>query len=235
MKPRISMITLGVRDLEASIRFYENGLGLPRRESPPEVAFFTLDGTWLGLYGRDALADDATVDSAGSGFESFALAHNVHSEAEVDAVVRQAVEAGATLIKKPQRVFWGGYSGYFADPDGHLWEVAHNPFAWIGPPDRPDEPQVRFVVIHTPGPSWKKGVDFREQDGVREHVEHYRKLKEEGRLAMGGPFLDDSGGMMLAAEGETKESLEEFAARDPAVVSALLRFEVKPWYVAMKA
>ena len=135
MKPRISMITLGVRDLAAAIEFYEKGLGFPRMESPPEVAFFTLNGTWLGLYGRNALAEDATVSAEGQGFESFTLAHNVGSEHEVDEIVDQAVEAGATLVKKPQKVFWGGYSGYFKDPDGHLWEVAHNPFFWVGPTD----------------------------------------------------------------------------------------------------
>ena len=135
MNPRISMITLGVRDLAASVKFYEEGLGFPRLESPPEVAFFTLNGTWLGLYGRGALAEDAMVPAEGSGFESFTLAHNVHSEEEVDEVVAQAVKAGATLAKKPQKVFWGGYSGYFKDPDGHLWEVAHNPHFWIGPSD----------------------------------------------------------------------------------------------------
>ena len=91
MKPRISMITLGVRDLAASVRFYEQGLGFPRMESPPEVAFFTLDGTWLGLYDRNALARDATVSPDGRGFESFALAHNVGSTIEVDDVVNQAV------------------------------------------------------------------------------------------------------------------------------------------------
>jgi catechol 2,3-dioxygenase-like lactoylglutathione lyase family enzyme len=135
MKPRISMITLGVRDLPKSVRFYEEGLGFPRMESPPEVAFFTLNGAWLGLYGREALAEDATVSAKGDGFNSFALAHNVESEAQVDEVVAQAVDAGATLVKKPQAVFWGGYSGYFADPDGHLWEVAYNPYCWIGPED----------------------------------------------------------------------------------------------------
>jgi len=133
MNPRISMITLGVRDLATAVRFYEEGLGFPRMDSPPEVAFFTLDGTWLGLYGREALAADAKVSSEGSGFESFALAHNVGSEAEVDEVIRQALAAGATLAKEPEKVFWGGYSGYFKDPDGHLWEVAHNPHFWIGP------------------------------------------------------------------------------------------------------
>ena len=137
ISPRISMITLAVRDLSVAIAFYEQGLGFPRMDSPPEVAFFTLNGTWLGLYGREALAEDATVSADGGGFEGFTLAHNVHSEAEVDAVIRQAATAGATVVKPPQKVFWGGYSGYFKDPDGHLWEVAHNPFFWVGPEDDP--------------------------------------------------------------------------------------------------
>lgn len=130
------MITLGVRDLAAAVQFYEQGLGFPRMESPPEVAFFTLNGTWLGLYGREALAEDAIVPAQGEGFEGFALAHNVHSEKEVDEVIAQALQAGAKLVKKPQKVFWGGYSGYFKDLDGHLWEVAHNPLFWVGPEDR---------------------------------------------------------------------------------------------------
>jgi len=135
MKPRISMITLGVRDLAKAVQFYEHGLGFPRMDSAPTVAFFNLDGSWLGLYGREALAEDATVSAEGSGFESFALAHNVSSEDDVDAVMKQAVDAGATMVKQPQKVFWGGYSGYFRDPDGHLWEVAHNPHFWVGPRD----------------------------------------------------------------------------------------------------
>ncbi len=129
------MITLGVRDLARAVRFYEAGLGFPRMESPPEVAFFTLNGSWLGLYGRAALAADAGVPDDGSGFEGVTLAHNVGTEREVDAVVARAVAAGATLVKPPQKVFWGGYSGYFKDPDGHLWEVAHNPLFWVGPQD----------------------------------------------------------------------------------------------------
>ena len=135
MQPKISMVTLGVRDVQAAAKFYEKGLGFPRVESEPSVAFFKLNGTWLGLYGRDALAEDATVSGEGSGFDGFSLAHNVHSEAEVDEVFQTAIRAGAKPVKKPQKVFWGGYSGYFADLDGHLWEVAHNPLLWIGPND----------------------------------------------------------------------------------------------------
>ncbi len=136
MKPRISMITLAVRDLAVAVKFYEQGLGFPKMESPPEVAFFTLNGTWLGLYGRDALAEDAMVSAEGNGFEGFSLAYNVSSEAEAEAVIAQAVAAGATLVKPAQKVFWGGFSGYFKDPDGHLWEVAYNPHFWIGPHDK---------------------------------------------------------------------------------------------------
>ncbi|WP_347400997.1 VOC family protein [Halomonas sp. YLGW01] len=98
MTPRISMITLGVRDLASSVRFYEQGLGLPRMASPPEVAFFPLNGSWLGLYGREALAEDAGVPAEGSGFRGVALAHNLASEVEVDELLAQAVAAGATLI-----------------------------------------------------------------------------------------------------------------------------------------
>ena len=135
MKPRISMITLGVGDLARSVKFYEEGLGFPKMESPPDVAFFTLNGTWLGLYGRKALAEDATVSAEGNGFAGFTLAHNVASEPEVNEVLEQAVAAGATLVKPAQKVFWGGFSGYFQDPDGYLWEVAHNPLFWVGPKD----------------------------------------------------------------------------------------------------
>jgi uncharacterized protein len=135
IKPRISMITLGVKNLKKSIEFYEKGLGFPKMDSSPEVAFFSLNGTWLGLYSRESLAEDAQVSSEGSGFKGYSIAHNVHSEKEADQVFAQALQAGAKSVKKPQKVFWGGYSGYFADPDGHLWEVAHNPLFWIGPKD----------------------------------------------------------------------------------------------------
>ena len=135
MKPRISMITLGVSDLEKSIKFYKEGIGFPRKESPPEIAFFKLNGSWLSLYNRESLAEDATVLPAGSGFNGFTLSHNVASESEVDQIIEQAVSVGAILVKPPQKVFWGGYSGYFNDPDGYLWEVAHNHHFWVGPED----------------------------------------------------------------------------------------------------
>ncbi len=135
MKPRISMITIGVKDLEKSVKFYKEGLGFPKMESPPEVAFFTLNGSWLGLYDRESLAEDASVSSEGSGFSGFALAHNVASKDEVNQTIKQALSVGATLSKAAQKTSWGGYSGYFKDPDGHLWEVAYNPFFWVGPKD----------------------------------------------------------------------------------------------------
>ncbi|WP_227356896.1 VOC family protein [Haladaptatus salinisoli] len=129
MDPRISIVTLGVSDFEASVRFYEAGLGLPMRERADDspIAFFELAGAWLALYPRELLAEDATVSPDGSGFEGVTLAHNVESKAEADAVLDEAVAAGAELVKPARDTDWGGYSGYFADPDGHLWEVAWNP------------------------------------------------------------------------------------------------------------
>ena len=134
MQPRISMITLGVSDLTRSKAFYE-ALGFPRQGNQEGTAFYKLKGSWLSLYPRDELAADAGVPSSGSGFRGVTLAHNVNSGAEVERVIAEAVAAGAQLIKKAERVFWGGYSGYVADPDGHLWEIAHNPHSWIGPED----------------------------------------------------------------------------------------------------
>jgi catechol 2,3-dioxygenase-like lactoylglutathione lyase family enzyme len=128
MEPRISLVTLGVADLAQSIEFYRDGLGLPMRDDDNEgVAFFELDGAWLGLYPREALAEDATVSPDGEGFRGISLAHNVASRELVDAVLEEAEAAGAAIVKEAEDVFWGGYSGYFADPDGHLWEVAWNP------------------------------------------------------------------------------------------------------------
>ena len=127
------MIALGVADLNKAIAFYENGLGFPKQDSPPGVAFFDLKGTWLGLSPREALAKDAGVCPKGTGYSAVHLAHNVTTEAAVDQVLKQATDAGATLIKPASRADWGGYHGYFSDLDGHLWEVAFNPFLQVGP------------------------------------------------------------------------------------------------------
>ena len=130
MKPKISLITFATRDLEKMIAFYRDGLGFPTHNYKPgdDMVMFQLEGTWLGLFPRDELAKDATVSTEGSGFSGVALAHNAPSKEEVDRVFAQALAAGATSVKTPQEVFWGGYSGYFADPEGNLWEVAFNPF-----------------------------------------------------------------------------------------------------------
>ena len=128
MDPRLSIVTLGVRDLDRAVDFYRDGLGFPLVDEDTEhIAFFDLDGIRLALYPWDALAEDATVLPDGDGFRGVTLAHNVATEKDVDAVLDEAAEAGATIVKPGQEVFWGGYSGYFADPDDHLWEVAWNP------------------------------------------------------------------------------------------------------------
>ena len=94
---------------------------------------------------------------------------------------------------------------------------------------------VRYVVFHTPGPIWKSGIDFREQEGVGEHVQHYLKLHEQGKLEFGGPFLlQDMGGMMVATKDVSQEELESFAAADPAVKAGLLNYEIRPWLTAME-
>lgn len=127
MEPRISLITLGVADLERATRFYAECLELPRLETPPSITFFELGKTWLALWSRDSLAADAGQSPEGSGFRGFALAHNVRSPAEVDALLDRVAAYGATVTRPGHPTDWGGYSGYFTDPDGFLWEVAHNP------------------------------------------------------------------------------------------------------------
>lgn len=127
MEPRISFVTLGVSNLEASTRFYADVLKLPQRPTPGGVAFFEMGKTWLALYPREDLAADAGVSAEGSGFARFALAHNVRSPDEVDQLLAEAATGGGKLVKAGHTAFWGGYTGYFADPDGFLWEVAWNP------------------------------------------------------------------------------------------------------------
>lgn len=127
MEQRISLLTLGVGDLEKSRAFYER-LGWKRSVKDAKgVAFFQAGGVVLSLYPRADLAKDANVAAEGSGFPGFALAHNVRTKDEVDAVLAEASAAGATILRPGGDAFWGGYFGFFADPDGYLWEVAWNP------------------------------------------------------------------------------------------------------------
>ena len=130
MKPRVSLITLGVGDLARARRFYETGLGWKvSGASNDQVVFIQLaGGVALGLFGRKALAEDAHLSDVGTGFSGITLAQNLESKDAVDTAIEKALAAGAKLLKKPEDVFWGGYSGYFADPEGHIWELAWNPF-----------------------------------------------------------------------------------------------------------
>lgn len=128
MEPRIHFITLGVRDLANAVRFYRGGLGFPLSSSSvDDVAFFRLGGLVLALYPWDKLAADATVPAEGTGFRGIALAHNVRRREDVAQVLALAAAAGGKIVKPAHDAFWGGVSGYFADPEGYLWEVAWNP------------------------------------------------------------------------------------------------------------
>jgi uncharacterized protein len=132
MEQRVSIITLGVADLVRSREFYER-LGWRRSMASAEgIVFFQAGGMAVALFPREELAKDVSVSPDGHGFRGITLAHNTRTREGVDTVLAEAVAAGATLIKPAQDVFWGGYSGYFADPDGFLWEVAWNPFFDMG-------------------------------------------------------------------------------------------------------
>lgn len=129
MRPKINVITLGVTDFKKSVRFYEKGLGWKKSsESQDDLALFPLGGVVLALYPRKLLADDAAVKDEPTGFSGITLAHNARNQKEVDDILKQVERLGATIVKPAQRVFWGGYSGYFKDLDGHIFEVAFNPF-----------------------------------------------------------------------------------------------------------
>lgn len=139
--PRITVLTLGVADLDKASRFYEAVLGTPPNRSYDGVAFIELPGTWLALYPIAHLAKDISPDvsSARGGFSGVTLAHNARSKEDVVAIVERASSAGAQIVKAPQETFWGGFSGYFADPDGYHWEVSWGPmFAFA------DNGELRF-------------------------------------------------------------------------------------------
>lgn len=138
MKPRITLLTLGVDDLDRAVRFYRDGLGLPTKGivgqefEHGKVAFFELaHGLKLAVWPRADLAWDTGIARGPTSSTEMSIGHNVGSEGEVDAVIQQAEAAGGKVVKRPGKTFWGGYSGYFADPDGHLWEIAYNPKAAI--------------------------------------------------------------------------------------------------------
>jgi catechol 2,3-dioxygenase-like lactoylglutathione lyase family enzyme len=140
MKPRITVLTIGVDDLERAVGFYRDGLGLPTKGivgtefEHGAVAFFELQGDiQLAVWPRDDLAHDSGLPKSPRSPTEFSIGHNVASEAEVDAAMDQAAKAGARIVKPAQKTFWGGYAGYFQDPDDHLWEVAWNPA--MLPPD----------------------------------------------------------------------------------------------------
>ena len=132
MEQRLSVVTLGVGDLDRAAAFYEQGLGWSRVGDDPGIVFFQLPGMVLGVWSREKLAAEAGVTDTGAAFGGIALAYNARSRAEVDVVLAEAQAAGGTVTAPAGETFWGGYSGYFTDPDGHLWEVAHNPFWTLG-------------------------------------------------------------------------------------------------------
>jgi predicted lactoylglutathione lyase len=127
MQPRLTLVTLGVSDIARSRAFYEAWGWRASAASQPEVVFFQANGLALALWGRADLAKDAEIEDRPTGFSAIALAYNARSKEEADDVYARAIAAGATVTKPLHDVFWGGYSGYFSDPDGHLWEVAWNP------------------------------------------------------------------------------------------------------------
>ena len=134
MEQRISIITLGVSDLKQARAFYDAlGWKVATEDQTEEIVAYDLQNMTLALYPLDKLAEDAKVNVSRSGFSTTTIAYNVNSENEVDVVLEEAEKAGGTIVKPAEKVFWGGYSGYFSDPDGNLWEVAHNPFSPLGP------------------------------------------------------------------------------------------------------
>lgn len=131
MEPRLSLVTLGVRDIARARKFYEQGLGWTRAGGEADVAFYQTGATIISLYEWDKLAEDAGVPAQGSGFRGISVAFCTRDKQEVNTVIEEARKAGARIVVEPREAFWGGYNGYFEDLDGHLWEVAWNPMLTI--------------------------------------------------------------------------------------------------------
>jgi catechol 2,3-dioxygenase-like lactoylglutathione lyase family enzyme len=129
MNQHLHIVTLGVKDFKKSVEFYSKILGWkPSSNTNDDIAFFQAGGVVLAVYPREELAEDAMTSTEVSGFSGITLAYNARSEAEVDEIIRDLKSKGVKIVKEPQKVFWGGYSSYFADPDDYHWEVAYNPF-----------------------------------------------------------------------------------------------------------
>jgi predicted CoA-binding protein/catechol 2,3-dioxygenase-like lactoylglutathione lyase family enzyme len=157
VEPRLSFVTLGVADLSRARAFYEKLGFVPSSASNGEVAFFDAGGVVLALFGREALAEDAGVADDGAGFSRVAVAHNVRAQADVATVLAEAEAAGGKVLRPSRKAAWGGQTGYFADPDGHLWEVAWNPFMPLDaagkvtlpeaqPPAEPDDAAIAAIL-----------------------------------------------------------------------------------------
>ena len=188
MKPLITLVTIGVDDLDASMRFYRDGLGLPTKGIVGEefeygaVAFFELEGgLTLALWPRQSMARDAGIPTGPKSPTEFTLAHNVGSKEEVDAVMEQARQAGAVVVKPAQDTFWGGYAGYFQDPDEHMWEVAWNPkMRW---PNERKEAAIDFLRLAASG---EVEEAYRKHAGstFRHHNPYFRGDADSLREAM---------------------------------------------------
>ncbi len=136
MDPRISLITLGVGDVRRSVEFYTDVLGLVLSPNSVEgsVAFFELRGTWLSLFKKEELMEEARTERLGTG--TFSLSHNLASKEEVEQFFEMIRKKGVVITREPADTSWGGFTGYFSDPDGFLWEVCYNPFMWVGPEEQ---------------------------------------------------------------------------------------------------
>ncbi len=142
MEQRLTIVGLGVNDLTRSNQFYEDILGWKKLPSSNEnISFFQLNGILLSLYPREKLAEDAQVSHEGNGFKAFSLAYNTRTKKEVDTIIKDLKSKGVKIIKQPETVFWGGYSGYIADPDDNLWEIAYNPYLTLDEKGNAIEPK----------------------------------------------------------------------------------------------